>query len=70
MNTIKIDLIHSRALQLLQELEALHIIKLHKPNEDAKVKLSEKYRGILSKEEGKDLNEHIDQMRSEWNASL
>jgi len=70
MNTIQIDLIHSRALQLLQDLEALHIIRLHQPEEKAKARLSEKYRGILSKEDGKDLNKHIEQMRSEWNDSL
>ena len=70
MDTIQIDLIHSRALQLLQDLEALHIIKLHKPEEGAKIKLSEKYRGILSKEDGIDLKKHTDQMRNEWNDSL
>jgi len=32
-----------------------------------KVKLSDKYKGIISKEQGQDLNDHIKQMRSEWN---
>ena len=32
----------------------------------ARSKLSEKYRGIISKEQGQNLNEHIKQMRSEW----
>ena len=32
-----------------------------------KVKLSDKYKGIISKEQGQDLNEHVKQMRSEWN---
>ncbi|MBU1820613.1 MAG: hypothetical protein KKG00_03750, partial [Bacteroidetes bacterium] len=31
-------------------------------------KLSEKYRGMLSKEDGKLLNEHIEKMRSEWSS--
>lgn len=30
-------------------------------------KLSDKYRGFISKEEGQQLNDHINQMRSEWN---
>ena len=32
-----------------------------------KLKLSEKYKGSISKEQGGDLNKHINQMRSEWN---
>jgi hypothetical protein len=31
-------------------------------------KLSDKYRGIITKEQGLELNEHIKQMRSEWNS--
>jgi hypothetical protein len=33
----------------------------------SKIKLSDKYRGIISKEQGQDLNDHIKQMRNEWN---
>lgn len=33
-----------------------------------KKRLSDKYRGILSKEQGQSLNEHIKEMRSEWNS--
>lgn len=29
-------------------------------------KLSEKYRGMLSKKDGKLLHEHIEKMRNEW----
>ncbi len=67
MNTITVELINSKAMQLLQDLEALHIIRLHETEVTPKIKLSDKYRGILSKEDGIDLNKHIDQMRSEWN---
>ncbi len=31
-----------------------------------KVKLSDKYRGILSKKQGESLHKHIAEMRSEW----
>jgi hypothetical protein len=34
---------------------------------EVKTKLSDKYRGIITKEQGQNLNEHIRQMRSEWN---
>jgi len=49
-------------------LEELHLIKVLKENiASAKPKLSDKYKGIISKEEGQRLNEHIKQMHSEWN---
>ena len=30
-------------------------------------KLSNKYRGVLSKKQGENLNEHIKRMREDWN---
>lgn len=32
-----------------------------------KINLSDKYKGIISKEHGKELNNHIKDMRNEWN---
>lgn len=67
MDTMLIQVTNQKAVRLLQELEELHLIKVIKENISAdKPKLSDKYRGILSKEEGGKLNEHIKQMRSEW----
>jgi hypothetical protein len=71
MDTLQftIQVTNQKAIGLLHELEELHIIKVLKKNiVPSKPKLSEKYRGIISKEEGKKLNEHIKQMRSEWNS--
>jgi len=69
MNTVTIELINNKAMQLLRDLEAMHIIKLREPEQKASIRLSDKYRGVLSKEDGIDLNKHIDQMRNEWNNS-
>jgi hypothetical protein len=69
MDTIMVELVNAKALQLLQDLEALHIIKLKLPITSDPVKLSDKYRGMLSKKDGKDLKKHIDQMRNEWSGS-
>jgi hypothetical protein len=66
-NTMLIQLTNQKAVGLLHELEELHIIKVLKENlAPAKTKLSDKYKGIISKEQGQSLNEHIKQMRSEW----
>lgn len=69
MDTMLIQLTNQKAAGLLHELEELHLIKVPKENIGTeKPKLSEKYKGILSKEEAQKLNEHIQQMRSEWNS--
>jgi hypothetical protein len=67
-NTMLIQLTNQKAVGLLHELEELHLIKVLKENfNPAQPKLSEKYKGIISKEDGLKLNEHINQMRCEWN---
>lgn len=67
-NTMLIEVTNQKAIGLLRELEELHLIKVLKKNlAPVKTKLSDKYKGIISKEQGKDLNAHIKQMRSEWN---
>jgi len=67
-NTMVIQLTNQKAIRLLHELEELNLIKVLKENiEPGKTKLSDKYKGFISKEEGQQLNDHIKQMRSEWN---
>lgn len=67
-NTMLIQVTNQKAIKLIQELEALDLIKVLNVNfSPPKKKLSEKYRGALSIEEGEKLNEHIKQMRNEWN---
>ena len=67
-NTMLIQVTNQKALGLLHELEELHLIKVLNDNfTPTKTKLSDKYKGIISKEHGQNLNEHIKQMRSEWN---
>jgi hypothetical protein len=68
-NTMLIQLTNQKAAGLLRELEELHLIKVLKVNmPPAKVKLSDKYKGIITREQGQNLKEHIKQMRSEWNS--
>jgi hypothetical protein len=67
-NTMLIQITNQKAVALLHELEELHLIKVLKENfTPVKQKLSDKYKGIITKEQGQSLNEHIKQMRSEWN---
>lgn len=67
-NTMIIQLTNQKAAGLIHELEELNLIKVIRKNfEPAKTKLSDKYKGFISKEEGQKLNDHIKQMRNEWN---
>ena len=67
MDTLIIQLTNQKAIGLLHEMEELHLIKVLKENIAEKPKLSDKYKGIISKEEGSKLDDHIKKMRSEWN---
>ena len=68
-STMLIQITNHKAVGLLHELEELHLIKVLKENfAPVKTKLSDKYKGIISKEQGQNLNERIKQMRSEWSS--
>ena len=72
-NTMLIALTNRKAARLLHELEELHLIKVLQENvssaapDQSTTKLSAKYRGMISSQKGKQLHQHIRQMRSEWN---
>ncbi len=69
MDTMLIQLVNQKAAGLLHEMEELHLIKVIRENNAGKTpKLSDKYKGILTKQEGQKLNKHIQQIRSEWNS--
>lgn len=63
-----IQVTNQKAVKLLHEPEELNLIKVLKEKHvPVKTKLSDKYKSILTKEQGQSLNEHIKEMRSEWN---
>ena len=69
MDTVLIELTNQKAMGLLHELEQLHLIRVLKKNAGMdKRKMSEKYKGIITKSQGENLDNHINQMRSEWNS--
>jgi hypothetical protein len=66
-NTMLIEVTNQKAIGLLHELEELHLIKVLKENfTPVKIKLSDKYRGVFSKEDTQSFNDHTQQMRKEW----
>jgi hypothetical protein len=68
MQTIVIELINKKAMQILRDLEELKLIRLHQGKSkeaDKSIKPSQ-LRGSISKKTTKQLLEHIEQSRSEW----
>jgi len=69
MDTILIQLTNHKATWLLHELEELNFIRVVRRNvEPVKKKMSDKYRGIMTYEQGQDLKRHINEMRNEWDS--
>lgn len=66
-NTMLIQVTNQKAMRLLHELEELDLIKVLKKNlTPVKLKLSEKYKGVFSKEDAKSFDEHTQTIRGEW----
>lgn len=66
-NTMVIQLTNERAAGLIHELEELQLIKvLHGNIETQPRRLSEKYKGVFSKEDAESFNEHTKTIRKEW----
>lgn len=66
-NTILITLKTVKARNLIRDLEDLNIIEVIKENIVMKSKMSDRFKGLLTKTEGEDLKKHIDQSRNKWN---
>jgi hypothetical protein len=68
--TILIQLINPTAIGLLREMEKLQLIKVLNENVSGEPKLSYKYRGVFSKEDARNFNEHTKATRNEWSDNL
>jgi hypothetical protein len=68
MNTLLLQVNNRPALNLLYEMQALDLVRVLKeyPRPETKTKLSDKYRGVFSKEAGNDFKAHTQLMRDEW----
>lgn len=70
-NIMLIQVTNQKAFCLLIELEELNLIKVLKENiAPIKTKLSDKYKGVFSKEDAKSFKDHTQQMRKEWDNIL
>lgn len=70
METLIIQVTNHKALQLLQNLEELRLIRVLKKNVNSDQKLSEKYAGKLSSDTADQLQQYIAESREEWESNI
>ncbi len=70
MDTLLIQLRHQKALQLLQDLEELQLIRVLKTNINPEQKLSDKYAGKLPSEVAEQMQQYIAESRAEWEKDI
>ena len=68
MRTITIDIINEKALNLLKELELLKLIRLHGGKQGQKSAVTDwtKYKGAMSKQPVKEIDQQLNELRNEW----
>ncbi|WOK04953.1 hypothetical protein RT717_17880 [Imperialibacter roseus] len=71
METITIELKNSKALKLIEDLEALSLVRIVREPKTVKgKKLSERLAGAISSKEASDIDTELEQIRSEWKSSI
>ena len=69
MERLTIDITDQKARKLIEDLEAMNVLKIVDAMPDAPSQRPapiSKFRGILSAEAGESLSKHIREMRAEW----
>ncbi len=68
MQTITVDILNSKAIRLLHDLELLQLIRVRKEEKQGttSVNLVEKYKGAMQKQPLSDINEQLNELRNEW----
>ncbi len=72
MQTVTIKINNSHAARLLDELEAMNLIKVIKtlPVKEKKRKLSEKLAGSITPAQARRMHKELNEMRSEWERDI
>ena len=71
METLTIDVNSPQALKLLEDLEALNLIRVvSRHTKTSGQKLSEKLYGSISDVQSEQMKEELRQIRNEWNRAI
>jgi hypothetical protein len=68
METVLVQITNHKAYKLLEDLEDLQIIKVLEKSIQPQQKLSEKYAGKLPSDIADEIQNFVNESRSEWNS--
>jgi len=68
METVLVQITNNKAYKLLEDLEDLQIIKVLKKSIQPQQKLSDKYAGKLPSDIADEIQNFVNESRSEWNS--
>jgi hypothetical protein len=68
MQTVTIDILNSKAVKFLQDLENLQLIRMHKDKAQPTMQTNwfVKYKGAMTKQSLTDIDNQLNELRSEW----
>ena len=68
MQTIKVDIIDNNAIKLLEDMELLQLIHLHKDEKDSipATNWTLKYKGAMSKQPLSEIDHQLNDLRNGW----
>jgi hypothetical protein len=69
MKTITIDILQDEALNLLKDLEAMNVIKLHETpegNYTQHIDAIKSYKGLMTKQSPEEIDKQLNDLRKEW----
>ncbi len=68
MQTITIDILNSKAMKLLQDLELLQLIRLRKDKQlpASNSNWTAKYKGMMTKQSLTEIDTQLTELRDEW----
>jgi hypothetical protein len=68
MQTVVIDIINNKAINLLKDLELLQLIRLRRNNNDQEIKSNylQHYKGAMSKQPIELIDQQLNELRNEW----
>lgn len=69
MTTVTIDILNEKALNLLQDLELLKLIRLRKDKVESNISginLVAKYKGAMTRQSINEIDQQLKDLRNEW----
>jgi len=64
--TVTIDIINAKALKLLQDLELMQLIRLHKEKVQSSVSWADRHKGAMSKQPLAEIDNQLNELRNGW----